>query len=67
MGVYTCAVSAWGVNGQGELVKLAEQQSAAHTVQWTAKRKDTLLLLFIHSYIVAMIYIDTNVHSTLIT
>lgn len=48
MGVYTCAVSAWSVNGQGELVKLAEQQSSPHTVQWTAKRKKTLLLI-IHS------------------
>lgn len=46
MGVYTCAVSAWGVNGQGELVKLAEQQSAPHTVRWIAKRKDTLFLYF---------------------
>lgn len=42
MGVYTCAVSAWSVNGQGELVKLAEQQSAPHTVRWAAKRKEAL-------------------------
>lgn len=38
MGVYTCTVSAWSANGHGELVKLAEQQSAPHTVQWTAMR-----------------------------
>lgn len=57
MGVYTCTVSAWGVNGQGEMVKLAEQQSAQHTVRWVAKRKDALFFLFIYSLIYMSIYV----------
>lgn len=65
MGVYTCTVSAWNANGQGELVKLAEQQSAPHTIQWTAKSKDTpfvvysFINVFIYIYIVAMPHMYT--------
>lgn len=40
MGLYTCTVSAWSVNSQGDLVKLAEQQGMRHTVQWVTKRKE---------------------------
>lgn len=66
MGVYMCTVSAWSANGQGELVKLAEQQSAAHTVQWTAKRKESPFVVqpFIHSFIcidiIAIIFTATH-------
>lgn len=66
MGVYTCTVSAWSANGQGELVKLAEQQSAPHTVQWTAKRKESpfvvhpFIYLFICIYIIAIIFTATH-------
>lgn len=69
MGVYTCTVSAWNANGQGELVKLAEQQSAPHTIQWTAKRKETpfvvysFINVFIYIYIVAMLFTATHVYT----
>lgn len=41
MGLYTCNVSAWSVNSQGDLVKLTEQQSMPHPVRWVTKRKET--------------------------
>lgn len=71
MGMYTCTVSAWNANSQGELVKLAEQQSAPHTIQWTAKRKETPFVaysfidLFIYIYIYSFnaFHCHTCVHS----
>lgn len=40
MGAYTCSVSAWSLNNQGNLVKVSEQQSWPLTVRWAPKRKD---------------------------
>uniref|UniRef100_H3DAJ4 Ig-like domain-containing protein n=1 Tax=Tetraodon nigroviridis TaxID=99883 RepID=H3DAJ4_TETNG len=38
MGLYTCSVSVWSVNNQGNLVKVSEQQSSPLTVRWAPKR-----------------------------
>lgn len=39
MGLYSCSVSAWSVNNQGNFVKISEQQSLPLTVRWAPKRK----------------------------
>uniref|UniRef100_UPI0037E8FFD1 prostaglandin F2 receptor negative regulator n=1 Tax=Semicossyphus pulcher TaxID=241346 RepID=UPI0037E8FFD1 len=38
MGQYTCSVSAWTVNSQGDMMKSAEYQSSPQTVRWDAKK-----------------------------
>uniref|UniRef100_A0A3Q4AU27 Ig-like domain-containing protein n=1 Tax=Mola mola TaxID=94237 RepID=A0A3Q4AU27_MOLML len=38
MGLYVCTVSAWSVNSQGDMVKIAEQQSSPQTIRWVTKR-----------------------------
>ncbi|XP_054881005.1 prostaglandin F2 receptor negative regulator [Poeciliopsis prolifica] len=37
MGHYVCAVSAWSVSSQGEVVQVAEYKSSPLTVQWDTK------------------------------
>lgn len=43
MGLYVCTVSAWSVNSQGDMVKIAEQQSSPQTIRWVTKRKESYL------------------------
>ena len=43
MGLYVCTVSAWGVNSQGDMVKITEQQSSPQTIRWVTKRKEPYL------------------------
>uniref|UniRef100_A0A8D3AL41 Ig-like domain-containing protein n=1 Tax=Scophthalmus maximus TaxID=52904 RepID=A0A8D3AL41_SCOMX len=38
MGQYSCSVSAWSVNSQGDMVKIAEYKSSPMTVRWDPKR-----------------------------
>ncbi|XP_077574047.1 prostaglandin F2 receptor negative regulator [Stigmatopora nigra] len=38
MGQYICAVSAWSINGQGDVLKTAEHHSLPLIVRWDAKR-----------------------------
>ncbi|KAK2856923.1 hypothetical protein Q5P01_005658 [Channa striata] len=38
MGLYVCAVSAWTLNSQGDMVNSVEYRSSALTVRWDAKR-----------------------------
>ncbi|KAM9334433.1 prostaglandin F2 receptor negative regulator [Symphorus nematophorus] len=38
MGEYTCTVSAWSVNAQGDMLMTAEHQSSPLTVRWVTKR-----------------------------
>lgn len=40
MGQYSCSVSAWSVNSQGDMVKIAEYKSSPMTVRWDPKRKE---------------------------
>lgn len=43
MGWYTCSVSAWSLNNQGNFVKISEQQSPPLNVKWAPKRKGPYL------------------------
>lgn len=39
MGQYVCAVSAWSVSSQGEMVQAVEYKSSPLTVRWDTKSK----------------------------